>query len=133
MDFYNNKGEIYDHPLPTKDWSIEDKKMKKAMISQPMAGKTADEINTTRERAISALSEKGYEVVNTLFSDEWQSRKSLDKLGVVNAPLFLLAKSLESMSHCHAVYFCKDWKNARGCRIEHDAAKAYGLELIFEE
>ena len=44
---------------------------------------------------------RGYEIVNTLFTDEWYS-------------------------------FCKGWENARGCRIEHEAAKAYGLEIIYE-
>lgn len=33
--------------------------MKKAMLSQPMAGKTNEEIVATREKAISALEEKG--------------------------------------------------------------------------
>lgn len=27
---------------------------------------------------------------------------------------------------------CLGWQNARGCRIEHDAAVAYGLEVIEE-
>ena len=31
------------------------------------------------------------------------------------------------MSKCNAVYFCKGWENARGCRIEHETAKAYGF------
>lgn len=31
-----------------------------------------------------------------------------------------------------AAYFCKGWEKARGCRIEHEAAKAYGLEIIYE-
>ncbi len=44
--------------------------MKKAMLSQPMAGKTDEEIVATRERAIKALEARGYEVVNTLFTDE---------------------------------------------------------------
>ena len=44
-----------------------------------------------------------------------------------------LAKSLENMSLCHAAYFCKGWENARGCRIEHDAAVAYGLEVLYED
>lgn len=30
-------------------------------------------------------------------------------------------------------YFCKGWENARGCRIEHDAAVAYGLEVLYED
>ena len=47
----------------------------KAMLSQPMAGKTDEEIIATREKAISALKEKGYEIVNTLFTDEWYSKE----------------------------------------------------------
>lgn len=47
----------------------------KAMLSQPMAGKTDAEIIATREKAINALKEKGYEIVNTLFTDEWYSKE----------------------------------------------------------
>ena len=102
----------------------------KAMLSQPMAGKTDEEIRATREKAIAVLKEKGYEIVNTLFTDEWYS---MEERGVVQIPLCFLAKSLENMSLCHAAYFCKGWENARGCRIEHDAAVAYGLDVIYEE
>lgn len=107
--------------------------MKKAMLSQPMAGKTNEEIVATREKAISALKEKGYEIVNTLFTDEWYSKEAMTGRGVVQIPLCFLAKSLENMSLCHAAYFCKGWENARGCRIEHEAAVAYGLEILYEE
>ena len=107
--------------------------MKKAMLSQPMAGKTNEEIVATREKAINALKEKGYEIVNTLFTDEWYSKEAMTKRGVVQIPLCFLAKSLENMSRCHAAYFCKGWENARGCRIEHEAAVAYGLEILYEE
>ena len=44
--------------------------MQRAMVSQPMAGKTDQEIAATRERTILALKEKGFDVVNTLFTDE---------------------------------------------------------------
>ena len=107
--------------------------MKKAMLSQPMAGKTEQEIIETRGRAVKALQEAGYEVVNTLFTDEWYSKESMEARGVVQIPLCFLAKSLENMSLCHAAYFCKGWENARGCRIEHETAKAYGLRIIYEE
>jgi len=105
----------------------------KAMLSQPMAGKTDREIIETRERAIAALESKGYEVVNTLFTDEWYDKKNMEARGVVQIPLCFLAKSLENMSLCHAAYFCKGWENARGCRLEHEAAKVYGLTIIYEE
>ena len=107
--------------------------MKKAMLSQPMAGKTNEEIIATRERAIKSLNKLGYEVVNTLFTDEWYSQEKMEERGVVQIPLCFLAKSLEHMSLCHAVYFCKGWEQTRGCRIEHDAAVAYGLNVIYEE
>ena len=107
--------------------------MKKVMISQPMGGKTEDEIVATREKAISTLEEKGYKVVNTLFTDEWYSKEKMEERGVVQIPLCFLAKSLENMSLCHAAYFRKGWENARGCRIEHEAAKSYGLEILYEE
>lgn len=105
----------------------------KAMLSQPMNGKTNEEIIATREKAIAALKEKGYEVVNTLFTDEWYSIEKMQERGVVQIPLCFLAKSLENMSLCHAAYFCKGWENARGCKIEHEAAKAYGLDILYEE
>lgn len=107
--------------------------MRKAMLSQPMAGKTDEEIIVTREKAIAALTERGYHVVNTLFTDEWYSTEKMQERGVVQIPLCFLAKSLENMSLCHAAYFCKGWEKARGCRIEHEAAVAYGLEIIYEE
>lgn len=105
----------------------------KAMISQPMAGKTDEEIAATREKAIEVLEEKGYQIVNTLFTDEWYNKEKMAERGVVNIPLCFMAKSMENMSLCHVAYFCKDWENARGCRIEHAAAKAYGLRIIYEE
>lgn len=107
--------------------------MKKAMLSQPMAGKKEEEIIQTRKKTIKTLTEKGYEIVNTLFTDEWYSNEQMKKRGVVQIPVCFLAKSLENMSLCHSVYFCKGWKSARGCKIEHDVALSYGLEIIYED
>lgn len=107
--------------------------IKKAMISMPMAGRTQEEIVATRNEAIRVLEGMGYEVVNTLFTDEWYNPEAMNERGVVNIPLCFLAKSLENMSKCHVAYFCKYWSGARGCKIEHDAAKAYGLEIIYEK
>ena len=107
--------------------------MQKAMLSQPMAGENETEIIETRSRAIEVLKREGYEIVNTLFTDEWYSNEAMKERSVVQIPLCFLAKSLENMSLCHAAYFYKGWENARGCRIEHDAAKAYGLKIIYED
>ena len=104
----------------------------KAMLSQPMNGKTDEEIVETRGRAIKVLEGMGYEVINTLFTDEWYSDNKMRDRGVVQIPLCFLAKSLENMSLCDAVYFCKGYEKARGCRIENEVAKAYGLKIMYE-
>ena len=106
---------------------------KKAMISQPMNGLTDEEIEKTRNKAIKHLERLGYKVVNTLFTDEWYSDSAMKDRGVENNPLCYLAKSLENMSLCDVVYFCDGWEDARGCRIEHDAAEEYGLDIIYAE
>lgn len=105
----------------------------KAMISQPMANRSDEEIKDTRERAISTLTEKGYELVNTLFEDDWADPENMKEAGIVHIPVAYLARSIEEMSKCDAVYFCKGWDNARGCRIEYEVAKSYGLTVILEE
>lgn len=104
----------------------------KAMLSQPMNGLTDEQIISTRGRAISYLEGEGYDIVNTLFTDEWYSKESMKDRGVVQIPICFLAKSLENMSLCDAVYFCKGWENARGCKIEHEVALQYGVKIIYE-
>ena len=66
--------------------------MKRAMLSQPMAGKTDEEIVATREKAIEVLKEKGYEIVNTLFTDEWYSNESMKERGVVQISIMFPRK-----------------------------------------
>ena len=105
----------------------------KAMVSQPMAGKTEEEIIATREQAKAQLEALGYEFVNTLFTDEWYAPEQMKARGVVNIPLCFMAKGLENMSLCHAVCFTKGWESARGCRIEHEFAQAYGVKIIYAD
>lgn len=101
--------------------------MKKyAMISQPMRGKTDKEILAVKAHATVALRMMGYEVIDTFFDRPDQND------GHINRPLYSLAMSLGTMARCDAVYFCEGWEDTRGCKIEHDAAAAYGLELLYE-
>lgn len=106
--------------------------MKKVMLSQPMNDKTEEEIIEVKERAIKTLEEKGYEVINTYFADEYYDEENIKTRGFKNIPVYFLSKSLEGMAMCDVMYFCKGWENARGCRIEHEVAKAYGMEIMYE-
>lgn len=107
--------------------------MQKVMISQPMNGLTDEQITETRNKFLEYAKKEGLTVVNTYFKDEYYSKKSVIQRGVVQIPLSFLAKAIENMSFCHKVYFAKGWENARGCKIEHEIAKQYGLEIIYEE
>ena len=102
------------------------------MISQPMNGLTDEQIVETRNRFLEFAKKENLEVVNTYFQDEWYSKDSMRSRGVVQIPVYFLAKSLEKMSQCNIVYFAKGWENARGCKIEHEVALQYGLDIIYE-
>lgn len=106
-----------------------EKKKKKAMISQPMCGKTDEEILDVRNRIAAKLQEVGYEVADTVFhfTDE-----QMNELGVKNQAMYYIANSILAMSRCDCVYFAKGWENARGCRIEYYIAAAYGTEVLYE-
>lgn len=98
----------------------------KVMISQPMNGKSLDEIKMKRSEVEKYLKEKGFTVVNTLFNDSIVTK---DKC---NEALYMLSKSLMEMSKCDLVYFCKEWDKNRGCKIEHEAALSYGIDTLYE-
>lgn len=107
--------------------------MKKIMISQPMNGLTEEQIHETRNRFLGFAKKENLEVVNTFFTSYRDSSEAMVSRGVVQIPVCFLAKSLEYMSECSTVYFAKGWENARGCKIEHEVALQYGLEIIYEE
>ena len=100
--------------------------MRMVMISQPMRGKTKEEILAVWDEAKNELASMGYDALNTYYNIDlpWF---------VKNEPLYRLGQSLMDMACCDAVYFCRGWEDARGCRFEHEAAEAYGIECIYEE
>ena len=91
-----------------------------AMISQPMRKVPEEEILAVRKEAERVMKAKGFSVLNTYFD-------------VDANPIGMLAKSIEAMSKCNAVYFCRGWETARGCVIEHEIAQEYGLGLYYAE
>ena len=94
--------------------------MKRLFISQPMRGKSNNEILAARylaiEKAEKALGEQ-VEAIDSFFADAPHDAN----------PLWYLGKSLQLMSEADVVYFVPGWEDARGCRIEHQAAVQYGI------
>lgn len=89
----------------------------KIMISQPMRGKTNEQIRQERAELVKELEEQGHEVVDTVFE---------------NAPadediaIYMLSQSIRYIGKVDAVVFMPGWENARGCRIEYEVADNYG-------
>ncbi len=97
-----------------------------------MNGLTEEQITNAQNKFLEYAKKENLEPLNTYFKDEWYSQESMTSRGVVQIPLCFLAKSIENMSLCHKAYFAKGWENARGCKIEHEVALQYGLEIIYE-
>lgn len=97
--------------------------MKKLFISQPMRGKSDEEILAERKKAIELAQEmigEPVEVIDSFFQEAPADAK----------PLWFLGKSLEPLSGADVAYFAQGWEDARGCVIEHDSALAYGIKSI---
>lgn len=98
-------------------------------ISQPMRGKSDEEIESEREDLI-AIAKAVYagrgevEVIDSFF------KGGLDVPAGAKAPLYYLSKSLELLATADVAIFAKDWREARGCRIEHKCADGYGVARI---
>lgn len=98
--------------------------MKKIFISQPMRGKTDEEILKERDAAVFYVQElfndREIEVIDSFFKDAPHDAK----------PLWYIGKSIQLMADADIVFFAEGWKDARGCKIEHECAVQYGKVFI---
>ena len=97
----------------------------KVMISQPMAGKNDDDIKNERNKIISKFRNMHIDVVDTFFND--------NTTGIDKPDVYLLSKSIQAMVEVDAVYFVDGWREARGCRIEHEICKEYGIKCLYSD
>ena len=97
--------------------------MKKLFISQPMRGKTNEEILATRKKAIESVERNFGEPVEVIDSFIQDAPHEVN-------PLWFLGESLKLLSTADVAYFAKGWENARGCRIENQCAIEYGINVI---
>ena len=103
--------------------------MTKIFISQPMNGKTTEEIEEERNYTIGTLRSRFtrknecIEIIDSFFKNAPHDAK----------PLWYLGESIKLMSEADVVFFCNGWQTARGCQIEHDCALEYGIDTMYEE
>lgn len=92
----------------------------KVFISQPMNGKSDRAIREKRQPIVDYYRKNGWEVIDSILN-----------MGPANA-IEYLAESIRLMNDADCVFMMKGWEKARGCRIEHEVAVAYGKEVIYE-
>lgn len=99
--------------------------MKKLFISQPMRGKTDEEILAVREKALKSAEkqvDEPVEVIDSFFQSAPVDAK----------PLWYLGESLKLLAEADVAYFADGWNEARGCKIEHTCAVEYNIDRIEE-
>ena len=95
-------------------------------VSMPMNGRTPDEIMIELRRVYNLLWDKYGE--NVGIANGWYG---VNTEGV--APVFMLGHAIQVMSQSDTVFFAKGWGKSRGCWVEHEVAKRYGMNIIYEE
>lgn len=113
--------------------------MIKVFISQPMNGRTDEEIREARDKAVMDIRSKlgtEFELIDSFFEDydvdggEFNVDGNVDDLAPGYIPIKYLAKSIDLLAEANVVYFTQDCYDARGCRVELDIARQYGKVII---
>ena len=65
------------------------------------------------------------EVIDTIFTEEAPED--------CNIGVYYLGKSISAMKDVDAIYMCDNWREARGCRIEHQVAREYGIKTLYSD
>ena len=97
--------------------------MEKLFISQPMKGKTDEEIIHERNVAIrraKAVLKEYVQVIDSFF----------EKAPADANPVWFLRQAIKLLSTADIVYFTVGWDKDRGCEIEHAICVNCGIPTI---
>ena len=106
----------------------EERKQLRLFVSQPMSGRTDEEIFEERWEALdlvqSARPDRYVTLVESFLSETPEG---------VHPPLWYLGASLQLMAGADMVFMAPGWASARGCQLEHMAARKYGLDVAYHD
>ena len=108
---------------------------KNIFISQPMSGKSEEEILATRQKAIDKihqLASKDGEQVNIIDSyiDDATRNEFQGRMGdAINWDIYWLSQSLQKLALADTIWLCDGWGHSKGCNIELKCAMQYGLDV----
>lgn len=112
---------------------------KNIFISQPMTGKSEEEILATRQKEIDKIHQlfdaDGVEInIIASYIDD-ATRKHFQKYTSdnINWDIFWLSQSLERLAMADMIWLCEGWEYSKGCNVELECAIQYGLVVVYPE
>ncbi len=98
----------------------------KVMISIPMDGEMESVIKMKMEKLINKFNKLHIEVVDSYFREDPPQEYN-------NKGLYYMARSIEVMARCDAIFFADGWQRSKGCQVERLVAQQYGLKILDKE
>ena len=110
---------------------------KNVFISQPMTGKSEEEILATREKEIDKIhqlaSEKDIQVhiIDSYVDDATRKHFEERLTDDINWDIYWLSQSLQKLALADTIWLCEGWEYSKGCNIEFACAIQYGLGIMY--
>lgn len=112
---------------------------KNIFISQPMTGKSEEEILATREKEIEKIHQlfdaDGVEIniIASYIDDATRKHFKEHVSDDINWDIFWLSQSLERLAMADMIWLCDGWEYSNGCNIELECATRYGISIMYPE
>ena len=112
---------------------------KNIFISQPMTGKSEEEILATRQREIEKIPQRfdadGVEIniIASYIDDATRKHFKEHVSDDINWDIFWLSQSLERLAMADTIWLCDGWEYSNGCNIELECATRYGVGIMYPE
>ena len=112
---------------------------KNIFISQPMTGKSEEEILATRRKEIEKIHQlfdaDGVEInIIASYIDDATRNEFQGRMGdAINWDIYWLSQSLQKLALADTIWLCDGWEYSKGCNVELECAIQYGLDIVYLE
>ena len=112
---------------------------KNIFISQPMSGKSEEEILATRQKEIEKIHQlfdaDGVEIniIDSYIDDATRKHFKEHVSDDINWDIFWLSQSLERLAMADMIWLCDGWEYSKGCNVELECAMQYGISIVYPE
>lgn len=112
---------------------------KNIFISQPMTGRSEEEILATRQKEIEKIHQRfdadGVEIniIASYIDDATRKHFKEHVSDDINWDIFWLSQSLERLAMADIIWLCDGWEYSNGCNIELECATRYGVGIMYPE